>query len=128
MSHLRTTEIDQHLNLETFKGKFDVIEFIGAVSEKLITQSKADAARKYNPTEMHRMTQTIKTIAIDPKPFIRTFEAAVGKLLTIRRDVQAKTDQMEKVVRVAEREYSKKMAELNRGFEVKTLLIRFVCR
>lgn len=36
----------------------------------------------------------------------------------MRKDVQAKTEQMEKSVRVSEREYSKKMADLNRGFEV----------
>ena len=57
-------------------------------------------------------------VAFDPKPFIRTFEAAVDKLIAVRKDVQAKTEQMEKSVRVAERDYSKKMAELNRGFEV----------
>ncbi|KAF5390612.1 hypothetical protein D9757_002614 [Collybiopsis confluens] len=45
------------------------------------------------------------------------FEAAVDRLITVRKDVQAKTEQMEKSVRVSEREYSKKMAELNRGFE-----------
>lgn len=56
--------------------------------------------------------------AFDPKPFIRTFEAAVDTLIAVRKDVQAKTEQMEKSVRVAEREYSKKMADLNRGFEV----------
>jgi hypothetical protein len=57
--------------------------------------------------------------AFDPKPFIRTFEAAVDKLIAVRKDVQTKTEQMEKSVRVAEREYSKRMAELNRGFEVR---------
>lgn len=57
--------------------------------------------------------------AFDPKPFIRTFEAAVDKLIAVRKDVQAKTEQIEKSVRVAEREYSKKMADLNRGFEVR---------
>ena len=56
--------------------------------------------------------------AFDPKPFIRTFEAAVDKLIEVRRDVQAKTEQLEKTVRVAEREYSKKMGDLNKGFEV----------
>ncbi|KAF8816604.1 hypothetical protein BYT27DRAFT_7181414 [Phlegmacium glaucopus] len=35
----------------------------------------------------------------------------------MQKEVQAKTDHMEKSVRVAEREYSKKMMELNRGFE-----------
>ena len=56
--------------------------------------------------------------AFNPVPFIRTFEAAVDKLLALRKDVQIKTDQMEKSVRVAEREYSRKMADLNKGFEV----------
>lgn len=62
---------------------------------------------------------TTLLVAFDPKPFIRTFEAAVDKLISVRKDVQAKTEQMEKSVRVAERDYSKKMAELNRGFEVR---------
>ena len=56
--------------------------------------------------------------AFDPKPFIRTFEAAVDRLIAVRKDVQAKTEQMEKSVRVAEREYSKKMADLNKQFDV----------
>ena len=58
------------------------------------------------------------SLAFDPKPFIRSFEAAVDRLIAVRRDVQARTEQMEKSVKVAEREYSKKMADLNRGFEV----------
>ncbi len=32
--------------------------------------------------------------------------------------MQTKTEQLEKSVRVAEREYSKKMVDLNKGFEV----------
>ncbi|KAH9927166.1 exocyst complex component Sec10 [Epithele typhae] len=91
--------VDKHLRLEVFEAKFDVKDFVGALSEKLISQSKADPG------------------PFDPKPFIRTFEAAVDKLIAVRKDVQAKTEQMEKSVRVAERDYSKKMAELNRGFE-----------
>lgn len=61
-------------------------------------------------------------IAFDPKPFIRTFEAAVDELMVIRKAVQAKAEQNEKSVRVAEREYSKKMADLNKGFEARLLL------
>lgn len=61
---------------------------------------------------------SISSLAFDPKPFIRTFEAAVDKLIAVRKDVQAKTEQMEKSVRVAEREYSRKMSDLNKGFEV----------
>jgi hypothetical protein len=40
----------------------------------------------------------------------------------VRKDVQTKTEQMEKSVRVAEREYSKKMTELNRGFDVEVIV------
>ena len=68
------------------------------------------------PSHLHRVTRSPS--AFDPKPFIRTFEAAVDRLIAIRRDVQTKTEQLEKSVRVSEREYSKKMAELNKGFEV----------
>ncbi|KAH9179753.1 exocyst complex component Sec10, partial [Lactarius sanguifluus] len=95
----RDTATGDALKLPTFQGKFDVKDFIGAFSEKLIAQSKADPG------------------PFDPKPFISTFEAAVDRLIALRKDVQAKTEQMEKSVRVAEREYSKKMSDLNRGFE-----------
>lgn len=60
--------------------------------------------------------------AFDPKPFIQSFEAAVDRLIAVRKEVQTKSEQMEKSVRVSEREYSKKMADLNRGFEVFRLL------
>ncbi|KAJ7068468.1 exocyst complex protein [Mycena amicta] len=91
--------VEEHLQLSAFKAKFDVTEFVGNVSEKLIAQSKQTAG------------------PFDPKPFINTFEAAVDRLIAVRKDVQGKTEQMEKGVRISEREYSKKMAELNRGFE-----------
>ncbi|KAI0030530.1 exocyst complex component Sec10 [Vararia minispora EC-137] len=87
------------LKRESFEGKFDVKDFVGSFSEKLIAQSKHDSG------------------PFDPKPFIQSFESAVGRLIALRNDAQTKTEQMEKGVRVAEREYSKKMAELNRGFE-----------
>ncbi|EPQ59103.1 exocyst complex component Sec10 [Gloeophyllum trabeum ATCC 11539] len=91
--------IEEHLQLKAFEGKFDVKDFIGSVSERLITQSKSDAG------------------PFDPKPFIRTFEEAVDRLIKVRKDVQARTEQLERTVRTAEREYSKKMADLNKGFE-----------
>lgn len=68
--------------------------------------------------QTHLLCITRFSTAFDPKPFIRTFEAAVDRLIAIRKDVQTKTEQLEKSVRVSEREYSKKMAELNKGFEV----------
>jgi hypothetical protein len=59
------------------------------------------------------------TIAFDPRPFIRNFEAAVDKLLDIRKDIQKKTEMLEKSVKSAEEEYNQKMVELNSGFEVR---------
>ncbi|KAG6812997.1 hypothetical protein H0H92_014928 [Tricholoma furcatifolium] len=91
--------VEDHLRLSEFTGKFDVTDFVGSVSEKLITQSRTDNG------------------PFDPKPFIQTFEAAVDRLIAVRKEVQAKTEQLEKSVRVSEREYSKKMNDLNRGFE-----------
>ncbi|KAI0304154.1 exocyst complex component Sec10-like protein [Russula brevipes] len=85
--------------LTLVQGKFDVKDFVGVFSEKLIAQSKADSG------------------PFSPKPFISTFETAVDRLIALRKDVQVKTEQMEKSVRVAEREYSRKMSDLNRGFE-----------
>jgi hypothetical protein len=69
------------------------------------------------PQDRHKLI--LENTAFDPKPFIANFEAAVDKLITLRKDIQAKSEQMEKSVRVAEREYSKKMADLNRRFEVR---------
>ncbi|GJE84255.1 exocyst complex component Sec10 [Phanerochaete sordida] len=91
--------IQQQLSLQSFEGKFDVKDFVGGLSERLIAQSKASAG------------------PFDPKPFIRTLEMAVDQLISLRKDVQTRTEQMEKSVKVAEREYGKKMVELNRGFE-----------
>jgi hypothetical protein len=65
------------------------------------------------------MRPDISHLAFSPKPFINTFETAVDRLIALRKDVQVKTEQMEKSVRVAEREYSRKMSDLNRGFEVR---------
>ncbi|THH12213.1 hypothetical protein EW145_g135 [Phellinidium pouzarii] len=91
--------VQEQLDHRTFQGKFDVKDFIGAVSEKLIANSEFDSG------------------PFNPVPFIRTFEGAVDKLIALRKDVQAKSEQMEKSVKVAEREYSRKMSDLNKGFE-----------
>jgi hypothetical protein len=76
----------------------------------------------------HAYRSDIYYVAFNPKPFISTFEAAVDRLITLRKDVQVKTEQMEKDVRVAEREYSKKMSDLNRGFEVRSRRLVVCCK
>ncbi|KZO98067.1 exocyst complex protein [Calocera viscosa TUFC12733] len=93
------TAVDELLQLKTFEDRFDVKDFVSSLSERLIAQSKDDAG------------------PFDPKPFIRNFEGAVDKLLAIRRDLQKHTEGMEVSVRDAERDYSKRMSELNSGFE-----------
>ncbi|EJU06294.1 exocyst complex protein [Dacryopinax primogenitus] len=91
--------VDELLQLKTFEDRFDVREFVSSISERLIAHSKEDAG------------------PFDPKPFIRTFESSVDRLLSIRRDLQKQTEVMENSVRNAERDYSKRMSELNSGFE-----------
>lgn len=61
--------------------------------------------------------------AFDPKPFIRSFEEAVDRLISVRKEIQTKTEQMEKSVRLSEREYSKKMTDLTKGFEVRRRIV-----
>ncbi|ELU37755.1 exocyst complex protein [Rhizoctonia solani AG-1 IA] len=79
--------------------QFDIKEFVSSISENLIQQSNQEPG------------------PFDPRPFIRNFEAAVDKLLTIRKDIQKKTEMLEKSVKSAEEEYNQKMVELNSGFE-----------
>lgn len=73
------------------------------------------------------VAQTIKYVslirfrissAFSPLPFIRTFETVVDRLITIRKDLQQRTEKMEKSVRQAEREFSTRMKGLNDNFEV----------
>ena len=68
----------------------------------------------------------VYSLAFDPLPFIRTFELSVDNLIALRKDVQTKTEQMEKSVKVAEREYSRKMADLNNGFDVRLVSFALV--
>ncbi|KAG8798218.1 Exocyst complex component 5 [Serendipita sp. 400] len=91
--------LETRLTLATFEDKFDLKEFLGTVTEKMITQSQEEPG------------------PFSPVPFIRTFESAVDRLITIRKDLQQRTEQMEKSVRQAEREFSTRMKGLNDNFE-----------
>ncbi|KAB5594612.1 Exocyst complex component sec10 [Ceratobasidium theobromae] len=81
------------------QDQFDIKEFVSSMSENLIAQSSQEPG------------------PFDPRPFIRNFEAAVDKLLVIRKDIQKKTEMLEKSVKNAEDEYGQKMVDLNSGFE-----------
>ena len=135
------TTIEERLTLESFEvsiapesalpaelsdatqDKFDLRDFIGAVSEKLIARSQEDSGREYNCVVaaillILAVTDSCARIAFDPKPFISTFEATVDKLINVRKELLKKTENMEKSMRSAEKEFSSKMVQLNSNFEV----------
>ncbi|KDQ08839.1 hypothetical protein BOTBODRAFT_37533 [Botryobasidium botryosum FD-172 SS1] len=91
--------VQELLTLDSFESKFNIKDFVGSISEKLIVQSKEDPG------------------PFDPKPFIRTFESAVDELLALRKDLQQKSEVLEQSVKAAEKDYSKKLVDLNAGFE-----------
>ncbi|WVO25118.1 uncharacterized protein IAS62_006504 [Cryptococcus decagattii] len=95
----RDPAIENTLQLSTFENNYSTEEFIGALSEKLIAESKANPG-PFNPT-----------------PFLQTFSPALDTLLELRRQVAEKTKKMETDVRRAEREYGKRLRELDGGFE-----------
>lgn len=92
--------IDRALQLSTFEGNYSTEDFITTLSDKLIQESKS------NPGPF------------DPKPFLQTFSPALDQLLHLRSQVAERTKKMETEVRRAEREYGRRLRELDGGFEV----------
>ncbi|OWZ69775.1 hypothetical protein AYX14_04824 [Cryptococcus neoformans] len=95
----RDPAIERALQLSTFESNYSTEEFIGTLSEKLIAESKANPG-PFNPT-----------------PFLQTFSPALDTLLELRKQVTENTKKMETDVRRAEREYGKRLRELDGGFE-----------
>ncbi|EAL20998.1 hypothetical protein CNBD5990 [Cryptococcus deneoformans B-3501A] len=95
----RDPAIERALQLSTFESNYSTEEFIGTLSEKLIAESKANPG-PFNPT-----------------PFLQTFSPALDTLLELRKQVTERTKKMETDVRRAEREYGKRLRELDGGFE-----------
>ncbi|KAK8846861.1 hypothetical protein IAR55_005951 [Kwoniella newhampshirensis] len=95
----RDPAIDRALQLSTFESNYSVEDFIGTLSEKLISESKADPG------------------PFNPKPFLQTFSPALDSLLALRSQVAERTKKMETEVRRAEREYGRRLRELDGGFE-----------
>jgi hypothetical protein len=92
--------IDRALQLSTFENNYSTEDFISTLSDKLIQESKS------NPG------------AFNPKPFLGTFSPALDQLLSLRSQVAERTKKMETEVRRAEREYGRRLRELDGGFEV----------
>jgi hypothetical protein len=93
--------INRALQLSTFENNYSTEDFISTLSDKLIQESKA------NPGPF------------DPKPFLQTFSPALDQLLSLRGQVAERTKKMETEVRRAEREYGRRLRELDGGFEVR---------
>ncbi|PVG00485.1 exocyst complex component Sec10 [Serendipita vermifera] len=91
--------LEARLNLSTFEDRFDIKDFVGAVSDKLIAQSQEEPG------------------PFSPVPLIRTFETVVDRLIAVRKDLQQRTEQMERSVRQGEKEFSTRMKGLNDNFE-----------
>ncbi|WVQ74124.1 hypothetical protein IAR50_003715 [Cryptococcus sp. DSM 104548] len=95
----RDPAIERALQLSTFEGNYGTEEFISVLSDKLIDQSKTTPG------------------PFDPAPFLQTFSPALDSLLALRAQVAERTKKMETDVRRAEREYGKRLRELDGGFE-----------
>ncbi|WWC59401.1 uncharacterized protein I303_101956 [Kwoniella dejecticola CBS 10117] len=91
--------IERALQLSTFESNYSTEDFIGTLSEKLINESKVDPG------------------PFNPKPFLQTFSPALDSLLSLRQQVAERTKKMETDVRRAEREYGRRLRELDGGFE-----------
>ncbi|BEI80543.1 hypothetical protein CcaverHIS002_0110720 [Cutaneotrichosporon cavernicola] len=96
----RDPAIAKALQLSTFEqDAYSTEEFVSTLSEKLIAESKAS------------------TGPFDPVPFMQAFSPALDSLLALRSQVSERTKKMESDVRRANREYGKRLRELDSGFE-----------
>ncbi|CBQ67730.1 related to exocyst complex 100 kDa component [Sporisorium reilianum SRZ2] len=90
--------VSELCTLDTFQNDFNTNDFIAQLTSKLVQRSKADPG------------------PFNPRPFIRTFEAALDQLVQIRSQVDAQSQQLSSSVHVAESAYAKKLDELSKNF------------
>ncbi|CAO1615975.1 unnamed protein product [Sympodiomycopsis kandeliae] len=89
---------DELCRMETFQDTFDSRQFLAGLSERLIARSKADPG------------------PFNARPFIRTFETAVGRLQDLKKQLQDEQATMASSVQVAQSAYSSKLRELSSHF------------
>jgi hypothetical protein len=95
-STLQPTRNVQVFTLETFSSKdFIVKDFVESLSESAIPNRKSLST--YAPNSVTQPSQ-----AFDPRPLIRTFEHALGKLKTLSEDLQERENELSGSVRRAE--------------------------
>jgi exocyst complex component 5 len=90
----------QLLQLETFRNKFVVNEFVQGLSAANIASTARLSSRD----------------ALDPKPYIRTFESALTRLQTLRDQVVAESTDIDQEVKVAENQFARKNNQLENTF------------
>ena len=89
----------QLLELETFRNRFVVNEFVQGLSAANI----ASTARQSGG-------------ALDPKPYIRTFEFALTRLQELREQIINEEKEMDKEVKVAEIQFARRNGQLDDTF------------
>jgi len=89
----------QLLQLETFRNKFVVNEFVQGLSAANI----AFTARQSSG-------------ALDPKPYIRTFESALTRLQDLREQVVKEGKDIDQDVKVAETQFGQRNSQLESTF------------
>lgn len=87
------------LQLETFRNKFVVNEFVQGLSAANI----AFTARQSSG-------------ALDPKPYIRTFESALTRLENLRQEIVQEGRDIDKNVKFAENQFAQRNRQLEETF------------
>jgi exocyst complex component 5 len=90
----------QLLQLETFQNKFVVNEFVQGLSAANIA-----------------VTARQSSGALDPKPYIRTFESALTRLQDIREQVVNEGKGIDKNLKAAEAQFARKNNQLDDAFK-----------
>jgi exocyst complex component 5 len=90
----------QLLHLETFRNKFVVNEFVQSLSAANIASTARLSSRD----------------ALDPKPYIRTFESALTRLQTLRDQVVKEGKEIDEEVKVVETQFTRKNSQLENTF------------
>ena len=90
----------QLLQLETFRNKFVVNEFVQGLSAANIASTALQSSSD----------------ALDPKPYIRTFENALTRLQDLRDQVVREGKDIDKDVKVAETQFTRRNSQLEDTF------------
>jgi exocyst complex component 5 len=89
----------QLLQLETFRNKFVVNEFVQGLSAANIAYTARQSSG-----------------ALDPKPYIRTFESALIRLQDLREQVVTEGKEVDKDVKAAETQFTRRNSQLEDTF------------